>query len=122
MGYLTDIQHWSFADVQLARRLTSTSEWEEWFDADTILNISPILDTGDRYIDVGGTTYAPLNLVFAFETLEDRDTFLALRTSLGVLARLGYNPKARLCVFRRAQEIASGNDGYVLLNCTFEAL
>jgi hypothetical protein len=67
-------------------------------------------------------TYGALQLPFAFNTLADRIAFLAYRGTTGTLARTGYNPRSRTAVFRRAQELASGNDGFHLLSCTFEAL
>lgn len=122
MPFLDGLQNWTFKGIAAARRIDSDQEWEEWFEEDTILSIEPILDSNERYIDIGGTANGALQLPFAFATLADRAAFLAQRGTTGVLARLGYNPKSRVAVFRRAQELASGNDAFYLLACTFEAL
>lgn len=122
MAYLDDIQNWIFAGTAAARRINAQVEWEEWFEEDTILSIEPVLDSTERYIDVGGTSYAPLAVIFAFPDVEARATFMGKRSTSGQLERLGYNPKSRFAVLRRCQELASTNDGYALLSCTFEAL
>lgn len=122
MPFLDDIQNWSFNGLLVARRITQADSWEEWFAEDTITTIEPILDSADRYVDIGGVTHQPLVIPFAFPSLADRAAFLSLRGTAGTLARLGYNPRSRSALFRTAQEIASRSDAFTLLACTFEAL
>lgn len=119
MAYLDDLQLWHFIGQPAARLLSSTSNWEEWFDEETILSIEPILDTQERYIDIGGTSYGALQLTLAFPDAAARSAFMALRGIPGTLTRPG---RAGVAVMRRCQPIASGHNGFVLLNCTFEAL
>lgn len=119
MGMLDDIQLWSFQGQTAACRAGSTSEWEEWFEADTTLSIEPILDTNDRYVDIGGKQVGPIQKRFAFPTREARAAFEALRGQTGTLSRPGRSCSA---ILRRVNSLGSNHNGIWYLDCTFEAL
>lgn len=120
IGFLEDVQLWSFDGQAAARLIGATSDWDEWFDEETIMVVSPILDTNERYVDKGGSMYGPLDVTFAFETPAARSEFAARRGSDGILGRPG--GVARMATLRKVKPIASGTPNYYLLNCTFEAL
>lgn len=122
MALLDGIQYWTFRGVALARVITQAQQWDEWFGEETILSIEPILDSAQRYIDVGGVDYRQLSLILAFPTLADRSSFRSYRGSVGTLQRSGYNPRSGTALLRSVAEVASSSGQYHLLASTFEAL
>lgn len=120
MAFLDDIKLWSFRGVPFAVKLQSTSEWDEWFQETTIMSIDPILDSTDRYVDIGGVTYSQVSLRAAFDTVGDRNAFAAMRGTTGLLVRPG--SISRQALFTSLKQIASGTPDYALLDITFDAI
>lgn len=119
MAFLDDIMFWSFRGVSFAVLLQSNQNWDEWFDETTIVTIDPILDSSDRYVDIGGVNYSSLQRTIAFETAEDRNAFHAMRGTTGALVRPNFSRQALLT---RSKPVASGTNAYFLLDVTFDAI
>lgn len=117
MAYLDGVKVWSFRGVPFAARLQASQEWDEWFDTSAIVQIDPILDSSERYVDVGGVNYGALQRLIAFDTVEERDAFATWVGSVGPLVRPGNSDQALLA---RARKIQSGTDAYSMLDVTFE--
>lgn len=117
MAYLDGVKVWSFRGVAFAARLQTSQEWDEWFETAAIVQIDPILDSNQRYVDVGGVNYGGLQRLIAFDTIAERDAFAAMVGTVGPLERPGNSDQAILV---RARKIQSGTDAYSMLDVTFE--
>lgn len=118
-GFLDDVMTMTFRGQSFAVRLQAGQDWNQWFPRQTIRTIDPILDSGDRYVDVGGVTYTPIQRAVAFNSVEDRDAFENMVGLDGVLTMFG---RSRSALLADVEPIGSGTTAYAALNVTFEAV
>lgn len=118
MPFLDGAQLWSFRGTVFAARLGSERDWDEWFEETTIMAVDPILDSQDRYVDIGGVTFGQVQRLAAFNTAADRDAFHAMRGTVGTLARPG---RSRRALFVKSKLVSSGSNDFFLLDVAFEA-
>lgn len=113
-----DVQLWSFRGTTFAVRLTSENDWDEWFEQSLIMTVDPILDSPDRFVDIGGSTFSEEQRLCAFNTPEERALFEQMIGSEGLLSRPGASRQALLSKVRR---VSSGTNAFYLLSATFTA-
>lgn len=120
LPFLDGVQEWSFRGVAFAARAPGDADWDEWFEETTIFVSDPILDSNDRFTDVAGVNYGQVQRLAAFDTVEERAAFAAMRGSTGVLARPGGG--SRQALLSRTKAVSSGTNSYFLLDVTFDAV
>lgn len=66
---------WSWGGVTFVRRVEDPP-FASWFEQEIIRQVDPIVGSAQRYIDIGGATYAPLTLRAEFASADDLATIL----------------------------------------------
>lgn len=118
-GFLDDVMTMTFRGVSFAVRLQGGQDWNQWFPRQTIRTVDNILDSGDRFVDIGGVNYAPIQRTVAFNSVEDRDAFENMVGLDGVLTMFG---RTRAALLADVEPIGSGTTAYAVANVTFEAV
>src|SRR5690349_25151121 len=116
MSIFDTIPHWSFDGIAFARIIDSDS-WPTWFESETIRQVDPIVGSTDRYVDIGGRNYQPIQLRAAFASSADRSAMQAKQDHSGTLTNIqGVSGTALLVKVA----VLSNSGGPPIADLTFE--
>ena len=75
MSAFDDLKTWSFHGVYFARQIQGT-DWQVWFELETVHQVDVVLGSGERYVDIGGGQISPLQLRAVTQSKADRDALV----------------------------------------------
>lgn len=106
---------YTFDGRQFYRKVDSG--WKQWFPSKVEYTQDTILDSSEDYLDIGATTYGPLEITAIVATKSDQDALIAKMGTTAVLSNTrSYSQDATLI---SAEAIAGENSAEYLVNCVF---
>lgn len=120
MSWLDDpaLSVWSYGSSQFGCDV-SLPKWDGWFEQTAIVDIKPVLDSNQRYIDVAGVHFGQLQRSIAFADAASRDAFLNL---VGQTKTLSNDAGRSRSAVLTAARYVNGTGPYYWASATFEAL